>query len=165
MNKILKLYHTIKKYFYYKDGKLLNRRTRSSRALVGEESGWVDAHGYRNVCLLKRYYKVHRLIFLLHYGYLPVEVDHKDNDRLNNKPENLRDASSHNNSCNSSTPKTNTSGYKGVSWDKSRGKWQVKIQQHGITKHFGRYRLKYKAIEACRKAREELHGEFCNHGT
>lgn len=52
-------------------------------------------------------------------------------------------------------PKNNTSGHKGVWWDKNRGMWQAYIQVHGKRKHLGRYGKLEDAVAARRRAEEE----------
>lgn len=56
---------------------------------------------------------------------------------------------------NKNPPKNNTSGHKGVWWDKSRGMWQAYIQVHGKRVHLGRYYDIKDAIRAREAAEEE----------
>jgi hypothetical protein len=44
------------------------------------------------ICVDRKPYYRARLIFLYVYGCLPREVDHRDRNRLNDRPSNLRDA-------------------------------------------------------------------------
>jgi hypothetical protein len=60
-------------------------------------------------------------------------------------------------------PKSNTSGYKGVCWNKAVSKWTAQISCGGKQINLGCYINKDDAIAAVRKAREELHGEFARH--
>ncbi len=62
----------------------------------------------------KQRFLQHRVIFFLAYGYWPDLVDHKDRDKLNNYPDNLRDATQSEQHHNKPLYKTNTSGTKGV---------------------------------------------------
>ena len=57
---------------------------------------------------------------------------------------------------NKELPKNNTSGHKGVWWDKSRRKWSAHIQVHGKKIHLGRYTK----IEDAIKARELAEDEY-----
>lgn len=52
-------------------------------------------------------------------------------------------------------PKNNTSGHKGVWWDKNRGLWEAYIQVHSKRKHLGRYGKLEDAMAARRRAEEE----------
>ena len=65
--------------------------------------------------------------------------------------------------CNQAIGPLNTSGIKGVSWDRTREKWVVQVRA-GDQKFSGRFATKHEAESAARAARERLHGEFANHG-
>jgi hypothetical protein len=52
--------------------------------------------------------------------------------------------------------KNNTSGYKGVTWDGSRGKWRAQIVFKGKAYHLGRYNTIEQAAAARKQAEEEL---------
>ena|SRR3990167_6595245 len=58
-------------------------------------------------------------------------TDHINGDRLDNRRENLRMATNQQNKANEGLRKTNTSGYKGVTWDKDREKWMAQIMFGG----------------------------------
>jgi hypothetical protein len=51
--------------------------------------------------------------------------------------------------------RNNTSGHKGVSWDKERSKWAAYIQVHGKSKYLGRFDTKELAIAAREDAEEK----------
>ena len=55
----------------------------------------------------KGYYRA-RLIFLYLYGYMPEEVDHQDNDPLNDRPSNLRAATHIQNAANQKGSSSNS---------------------------------------------------------
>src|SRR5688572_20605420 len=54
-------------------------------------------------------------------------VDHRDHNGLNNQDHNLRVCTSSQNSQNRIKPVSNTSGFKGVAWEKRREKWSSRI--------------------------------------
>lgn len=56
---------------------------------------------------------------------------------------------------NSSLPKNNTSGHKGVWWDKNREMWQAYIQVQGKKKHLGRFHKYEDAVKARELAEEQ----------
>ena len=70
---------------------------------------------------------VHRLVLLAFQPNPRKEdqVDHIDNDRINNNITNLRWASIKQNAQNRTKRSDNTSGSKGVSWRKNTQKWQA----------------------------------------
>lgn len=57
-------------------------------------------------------------------------------------------------------PKNNTSGIKGVSWDKERQKWVAQIVFQGKYYNLGRYDKKEDAAEIRKIAEEKLYGNF-----
>ena len=73
---------------------------------------------------------------------------------------NLRICSCSQNSMNRSIRSTNKSGYKGVSWHRTAGKWRAKIDSYGRRKHLGLFSTPEAAALAYDKAAKELHGEF-----
>lgn len=87
-------------------------------------------------------------------------VDHRDGNGLNNQRSNLRPATVSNNACNRGRPKNNTSGFKGVYWNKLAGKWHVKIQLDRKRKHIGYFDDPVEGAKAYDRAARELHGEF-----
>lgn len=60
----------------------------------------------------------------------------------------------------SKLPKNNTSGIKGVTWDKAKNKWHAQIGFKGKNYHLGRYANKEDAIYARKEAEDHLFGEF-----
>jgi hypothetical protein len=134
-------------------------------AKKGSVVGCLDtALGYVRVSIDKKQYYAHRLIFLMHKGYLPRTIDHINGDRADNHIENLRAASAGQNQHNRKQGKNNTSGYKGVSYVSSRKKWSARVQLECKSLWLGHYNTPEEADAVARKAREELHGSFANHG-
>lgn len=66
------------------------------------------------------------------------EYDHIDRNPLNNTRSNLRPATRSLNNANRVKP-PGTSLFRGVHWDKNRGKWLVKIKVNRKTINLGRY--------------------------
>lgn len=105
----------------------------------------------------------HRVIWAVVYGRWPNEVDHIDNDPSNNRLSNLREVSSQQNNFNRSMSRRNKTGVKGVQWEKSRRRWRAIILREG-KQHVQRFRTLDEAAAAIRQMRDNLHGEFANHG-
>ena len=101
---------------------------------------------------------LHRLIMGLPEG----EVDHRNQDRLDVRKENLRVATRPQNSFNKQLPAHNKSGYKGVSWDKLSNRWVAKIEIEGRQLNLGRYKEKEEAALAYNKAALKYHREFAS---
>lgn len=74
----------------HEDGKLYWRVARG-RAREGAEAGHVDRQGYVSLEFAGATLLAHRVVWLLNTGAWPVgRIDHKNNCRSDNRPENLR---------------------------------------------------------------------------
>ena len=88
-------------------------------------------------------------------------VDHINGDTLDCRKENLREATSSQNSANrNGIHAKNTSGYRGVSFDKINHKWRAKVQVGLKHKTVGRFARIQDAINAAKEARLKYFGEF-----
>ena len=145
------LYEKCHEMFEYIDGQLVFKDNWHSKQRKGQSVTSVNNCGYLKVCIDKKNYLVHRLIFLMHHGYLPELLDHIDMDKLNNRIENLRDADKELNSWNRGLQANNTSGFRGVSWNKAAGKWHAYIKIKGKRKHLGLFSTPEEASAAYEK--------------
>ena len=144
-------------------GKLYWKAARQ-RIKVGDEVGSDNGSGYLKTKVNNKTYRLHRLVFLMHKGYLPKILDHINGDRKDNRIENLRPVSLAQNAQNAKLNSKNNSGYKGVFWVKSSKKWRGQVKCNGETIYLGEYNDIEEADRVVRAAREELHGNFANHG-
>lgn len=87
-------------------------------------------------------------------------VDHKDCDTLNNRRSNLRIVTRVQSNQNRRKRSDNTSGYKGVTWNKRTQRWRASIGANGKHINLGHFDNPEDAYEAYCKAAKELHGEF-----
>lgn len=94
----------------------------------------------------KRYY-VSRIIYYMVVGIDPdeFEIDHEDQNTLNNNVCNLRLGNSSLQSHNRGIKRNNTSGATGVSWHKGTGKWKAAIKHNQKETHLGLYVCKIEA--------------------
>lgn len=116
----------VKELFDYRDGELI-RKVDVRRSKVGDIAGSIDSHGYLHTGIDGKTYLNHRLVWLWHHGFMPEnQLDHIDQNPLNNRIDNLREASRSCNMRNRKQQKT-TSGVKGVCWNKQGNKWQARI--------------------------------------
>lgn len=150
---------------YDKETGVVTARVRRPRVAVGEIIGNLH-RGYLRVSIGYQLYQLHRIIWCMVTGNDPgdMEVDHESGVRSDNRWSNLRLASTSGNQQNKSLQKNNTSGTKGVSWDKRYSLWRAAIRVNGKANHLGYFRDKKEAINAVIKARPDLHKEFTNHG-
>lgn len=111
--------------------------------------------GYIEIGLYGKKYYAHRLAWFYVYGYFPEHgVDHIDRNKTNNAIKNLREASQQCNLRNYGNPKHNTSGVKGVCWDKNSNKWMSQVKINQKTKHLGCY-IDFKDAVCARLAAEQ----------
>ena len=141
-------------------GELIRKVSTAPNAQKGDIVGCLNGNGYLITTIRKRRIFNHQLVFIGHYGHLPKFIDHIDQNPLNNRIENLREATNIENSRNKTKYKSNTSGYKGVSWSKNRERWcsQIKINTTAI--NLGRYTDPIEAAQAYNLAAEQYFGEF-----
>lgn len=123
---------------------------------------WIDHRGYKRLNLpVVGTVIEHRAIWAVVHGRCPdMHIDHIDNDKLNNRIENLRVCTHNQNQHNQGIRASNKSGYKGVSWMKSVRKWHAQICCNSKVTHLGLYACKIDAAKAYDQAAKELHGEF-----
>ncbi len=89
-----------------------------------------------------------------------LEVDHIDLDKLNNRRSNLRVATRAQNARNRGLLPNNTSGYMGVSWDRTRSKWLACIEVDATRHSIGRFDTAVEAAKAYNAAAKAHFGEF-----
>lgn len=123
---------------------------------------WCNSDGYAIRIEYKsgEYYRqifMHKEIHKVPEGF---QVDHINRNVLDNRKSNLRTATPSQNQANREVQKSNTSGYKGVSYDKKAGKWRSSITKDGKQYHLGFYEKKRDAAKAFNVKAIELYGEF-----
>jgi hypothetical protein len=148
--------------FEYRDGVLYwrERPAQSRKAKGNMEAGTDSGNGYRKVSINKKRYYEHRIIFLMHHGFIPEIVDHIDGNTLNNNIDNIRASNKSLNACNSKIPSHNTSGHKGVLWLKREKKWGVRVQFNKRQIHLGSFFDKELACLVADEGRSLYHGKY-----
>ncbi len=142
--------------FLYQDGDLIRK---SNNKPMRSPTNF----GHFRARVKGRNYLVHRLIFLMHYGYLPKQIDHIDGNPANNKIGNLREASQSQNMWNRNANTNSMSKTKGIRWHRS-GKYQVRLQVNKKSMYFGLYADLELAELVAIEARNKFHGVYANHG-
>ncbi len=89
----------------------------------------------------------------------PNQIDHLDGNKANNMWSNLRLATNGQNQANTQLRKTNTTGYKGVTWNK---KLKAYIAQH--RGHLGVFSTAKEAHEKYCQVVQEKYGKYFNKG-
>lgn len=136
---------------------------RRQRVRVGQVAGTKNKYGYLQIGIDGRKYALHRLAWLWVTGeWPPKEIDHINRDSTDNRFANLRLATSSQNNCNQSMRGDNTSGVKGVSWNKKSGKWHSRIVVNGKYRHLGLFSDLKDAASAYEVAAQQAFGEFAH---
>lgn len=117
--------------------------------------------GYRAGRINRDYVMAHRVIWKMVTDMDPIQVDHIDGNRSNNRWENLRNVTATENRRNTVRRSDNTSGVVGVHWHKQARKWVASIVLR--TAYLGAFDSFEEAV-AARKAAEVEHGFHPNHG-
>lgn len=134
---------------------------RGSRAKAGGRAGSRGRSGYHQIFIDGHYYQAHRLAWLYMTGKWPAgEVDHKNTSKVDNRWCNLREASRAQNQMNTNLYFTNSSGRRGVTWNKRAGKWQAQIMIDGKNKYLGVFDDVDSAAVARNVAAEKQFGNF-----
>lgn len=130
---------------------------------AGDPCGYKDRSGYWVTHSAGVTYLMHRVVFELTHGWCPKVVDHRDLDKGNNHPDNLRAADHASNKWNAGVAAHNTSGVKGLSWNNKRACWVGRVCHDGSVSQ--KYSKDREVVERWLvDTRNKLHGEFANHG-
>lgn len=136
------------------------------RAKAGDVAGAVGTIGYRHIKIEGKHYYAHRLAWFYVNGAWPSkQIDHIDGSRLNNAIANLREATNAQNNWNKRKQVNNKSGFKGVSWSSTAGKWWAQINREGRHYNLGYYDCPAEAAKAYQSAAERIHGDYAHAGS
>lgn len=133
----------------------------AGREALAADSG----QGYRCGRIFDHRYQAHRVVFALYHGRWPrMEIDHINGCGVDNRPQNLREATSAQNKRNTLGKRNlsrKTSAFCGVSWNKRASKWAAKCRdEQGANKYLGYFTDEISAARAYDVAAREWHGEF-----
>lgn len=138
-------------FFEYKEGELFWLVSTSNRVKVGSRVGSDDGQGYVQTTLLGKKFRVHQLVWIMHNGPIPagMDIDHIDQNKSNNRIENLRLVTRAGNMLNVVAHKDSLTGILGVSFVPSTAKWRATFQK----KNLGHFNTPEEAEAAYSKAK------------
>ena len=131
--------------------RMINYARSKNRKLMKEHIlfGSVNSNGYKTVNLCKDgYYKhwlIHRLVMLSFVGESDLRVNHIDENKLNNRLDNLEYITSRGNVIYSIDKEKTTSKYTGVCWSKTNSKWVAQRFENNKRHFLGYYESEYDA--------------------
>ena len=130
---------------------------------AGKIAGSKDSDGYILISINAKRYRANRLAFLYVTGKMPkTDIDHINHIPWDDSWNNLRVATRTFNNANMKKRKDNTSGYRGVSWRKSRKKWEAYGKIHKVRKSIGLFEKLTDAVFARKQWAKENFGEYLN---
>lgn len=134
----------------------------SCRTPAGSVAGSLDSTGYWRIPYEGRNWLAHRFAWLFATGDDPgvYTIDHVNRNKADNRFKNLRLATPHQQSGNQPLKANNTSGFRGVSWNKERKKWRAVLNVKDGSKFLGYFAMKEEAAKAYQKAAADHFGEF-----
>ena len=147
---------------YNQDTGIFSWKGRASLSVpIGGVVGSKTKSGYVEARIGGRRYLLHRLAWFVVHGEWPNgEIDHINGIRDDNRIDNLRVATFCNNQQNKGVRVDNTSGVKGVCWDKWSKSWKARVSSNGVLVYEGRFKNIDDANAAVERARIEHHGKF-----
>lgn len=89
-----------------------------------------------------------------------MQVDHVDDNGLNCTRSNMRVCTNAENNRNKKLRPDNTSGYKGVTWDKRNKRWNASITVNGKHLYISQFTNPIDAAHAYDEAAKKYHGKF-----
>ena len=153
----------LKELFSYnpETGVFIRRIATCNRVKSGSIAGSFSSQGYKQIRIDYKKYLSHRLAWLYVHGVWPInQIDHINHVKDDNRIANLRLATRSQNQWNQKKCYNNTSGYKGVCWQKQDKKWRAQIWVNGKCKNLGNYKDIKEAAKAYEKAAVKYHSEF-----
>jgi hypothetical protein len=134
-------------------------------ALVGSEAGTIYKNGRRYIAIGRRRYFASRLAWLHFHGeWPPGQIDHRNLNRDDNRIENLRVATSAQNSANRGVLRSNLLGVKGVGISTRRTRrpqrYRARIRVNGKLLHLGYFDTPEAANDAYFAAARLHFGDF-----
>lgn len=128
-------------------------------------AGHITKEGYKSLTINYKKYLIHRLVWFYVNKKWPTEfIDHINGNKLDNRIENLREATNSQNNFNAKLSKKNTSGCKGIVFNKNRKKWQAQIGFNNKYIYLGLFENFELAKQAINDARKKYHDQYANNG-
>lgn len=150
----------IREFLHYDEasGLIIWKLDRGKKIKAGSKAGTDNGDGYLSIKFDGKNYKAHRIAWFLKTGEWPVGViDHINQNRSDNRWENLRVTTTRGNNFNKGIAKNNSSGVTGIRFVRSNRKWRASIRADKTFHHLGYFSTKEAAVKAYQEAKAKLH--------
>ena len=139
-------------------GVFIRIKATGRRCRIGEPTGWLSNNGYMSIGLNSKVYLAHRLAWLYMTGKWPKdEIDHINGNPLDNRWNNLREASSTINKQNQRKARIDNLGTGLLGAYLYKDKFRSAITVDGKQFHLGVFNTKEEAHRAYIKAKRKYH--------
>ncbi len=140
---------------------LLYRKKSFHKRYIGWTAGAVNGRGYMLVRIGSKKYSVHRLAWIISTGSNPIEIDHINHDKKDNRLVNLREVNRTTQMKNRKKNSNNTTGSNGVGI--GNGGYIAYTSVNGERFHIGTFDTKEEAV-AARQSADKAFDYHKNHG-
>lgn len=147
-----KILLNIHELFRYEDGHLF-WKVRPGGGHIGDEAGSTDTQGYHQIGYQYKLYKRHRIIYAMFTGEWPKLIDHIDQNKSNDRIENLRPSTEIANGHNSDLSWGKVP-HRGVGYHKRDGVFYARIMINSKRVSLGNYPSEQEAIDAYQKYKQ-----------
>lgn len=128
---------------------------------IGDVAGSKNKFGHVMISLKGRKVYAHRLAWAFVYGDFPSQgIDHANGNPSDNRIANLRLCNQSQNNGNWKRHKRNSSGFRGVYWDKQTQRWCACIKENGKSRFLGGFPTPEQAYEKYKEAASNHFGQF-----
>jgi hypothetical protein len=129
---------------------------------ANQRAGALTVQGYSIINVDGERFRSVRLAWLYMTGEWPTNhIDHINGDPADDRWVNLREATRSENMANAKLIRTNnTSGARGVSWNKRLEKWHARVNFERRLYHCGYFNSFEEAVESRDRKAAQLHGAF-----
>ena len=160
----MEIYRIIDNYENYEVSNLGNVKNKKTNIILKgyPSNGYIKVNLYKDSKMTK--FHLHRLVAITFIDNIDdkVCVDHIDGNTCNNNVNNLRWATNSENAMNCKISRNNTSGCKGVMFNKERQKWCASITIDYIKIHLGPFNTFDEAKNARQICANQAFGNFVN---
>ncbi|EHB2726780.1 HNH endonuclease [Salmonella enterica subsp. enterica serovar 4,[5],12:b:-] len=123
-----------------------------------------DNKGYRIMTYEGRKYKQHRIVYWLHTGEWPEQIDHKNGIKDDNRYANLRPATNSENGLNRHKQQFNKHGYPRIGFNAETGKYDAYVRVNFSSRRVCGFDSKEEAAAAADILNYQVNGEFATFG-